>query len=120
MGKKILQAIIVITTAVTATVHLVLGAGGLSGTDTRFGVMFILNGLAYLALLAALFLDIRFLADRRTLVLWVFAVYTTLTFILYFVFNGFTFGAAAIVAKLAELLLGVSLLLYMPQKRWAD
>ena len=120
MGQRILQAIIVIATAVTATVHLVLGAGSLSGADTRFGAMFIFNGLGYLALLAALFLDIRFFADRRPLVLWVFAVYTTLTFVLYFVFNGFTFGAAAIAAKLAELLLGVSLLLYMPHRRWAD
>jgi hypothetical protein len=45
-------------------------------------IMFTLNGLGYLALLAAYFLPIPFFQERRKLVWWALAGYTLLTIIL--------------------------------------
>lgn len=51
-----------------------------------FVVLFALNGLGYLALIAALYY-LPQLAGQRQLVRWALLVFTAVTFILYFVFN---------------------------------
>jgi len=69
-----------------------------------------LNALGYLALLAALFVpNVPVFADNRALAHYLMIAYAALTFVLYFMLNGFShLGAAAIVAKLAELILMAS------------
>jgi hypothetical protein len=67
---------ITILTWITAVIHLTLGQP-----------MFILNGLGYLALWAALYLPIKFLQPWHRLIHWAFIGYTLLTIILYFVFH---------------------------------
>ena len=67
---------IIILTLLTAIIHFSLGAA-----------LFILNGLGYLALLALFFLPVAFFQRYHRLILWVFAGYTLLTIILYFVFH---------------------------------
>ena len=62
----------------TAAIHLYLG---LSFGNT----LFVLNGLGYLGLLAALQLPIPQLSPFRPIVRWVLVGYTTLTIVLYFV-----------------------------------
>ena len=62
----------------TAAIHLYLG---LSFGNT----LFVLNGLGYLGLLAALQLPIPQLSSFRPIVRWVLVGYTTLTIVLYFV-----------------------------------
>lgn len=74
---------VVILTAITALIHLFLGFGSLPDT---FGIIFILNALGYLALVAALYF-LPQLADQRDMVRWALLGFTALTFILYFVFN---------------------------------
>jgi hypothetical protein len=69
-----LQVGIIVLTIATAIVHL-----SLLFPD----VLFILNGLGYLGLLAALYLPISLLADRRNMVRWALMGYTTLTIILW-------------------------------------
>lgn len=70
-----------------------------------------LNGLGYLALLAAYFLPIPFFQQRHNLVWWAFMGYTVLTFILWVILGDktftFDFSNAAIgyYAKTAELFL---------------
>jgi hypothetical protein len=49
--------------------------------------VFILNGLGYLSLLAALFLPVPQLANRRNLVRWVLVGYTALTIFLWILFG---------------------------------
>lgn len=71
---SILDILIIITTLITSVIHLSLG-----------GAMFILNGVGYLALLAAYLLP-NF-AQWRGWIRWLFIGYTLLTIILYFVFH---------------------------------
>ena len=67
---------IIILTLVTAILHFSLGEP-----------LFILNGLGYLALLAAYFLPLALFQRYHRLIRWAFAGYTLLTIILYFVFH---------------------------------
>lgn len=75
------QKAIVGLTVATALIHIVLGI-----LVPMFRVIFLLNGIGYLALLAALYFLPQF-AAQRSLVRWALLAYTAVTFILYFVFN---------------------------------
>ncbi len=69
-------------TVATALIHIVLGimSGG------TFLIIFLLNGLGYLGLLAALYFLPQF-AAQRSMVRWALLAFTAVTFILYFAFN---------------------------------
>lgn len=85
-------------TVLTALIHLGLGF--------RVGdVLFILNGVGYLVLIAALYF-VPQLAAQRALVRWVLLGYTAVTFILYFIFNWpDIWGPVGLVDKAIELIL---------------
>lgn len=73
-------------------------------------IMFTLNGLGYIGLLAAYFLPIPFLQERHNLVWWALVGYTALTIVLWLVmgdknFVAGTSSATGYYAKAAELLL---------------
>ncbi len=89
-----LQVGIIILTLATAVMHFIL---------IFPDFLFILNGLGYVALLAALYLPIPQLAGYRGLVRWVLIAYTALTIILW-VFIGQR-GSYAYVNKAIEVLL---------------
>jgi len=98
---------IIILTLITAVIHLSLG-----------GSMFILNGLGYLALLAAYLLPQPFFAKRHGLIRWLFIAYTLLTIILYFVFHidgSWQQDGLGLATKLAEVIL--VLLLFLDGQR---
>lgn len=91
---------IILFTLATAVLHIMLFPD----------IMFTLNGLGYLALLAAYFLPIPFLQQRHNLVWWALVGYTTLTIILWAImgdknFVAGTSSATGYYAKAAELLL---------------
>ena len=65
---------IVLLTLVTAVIHIALGRP-----------LFILNGLGYIALLAAYLLPQPLFARRRALIRWAFIAYTVVTIVMYFV-----------------------------------
>jgi hypothetical protein len=115
MNRSTLRWIIAVLTIITALVHLFLGISGITGPHPgTLSYLFVLNGLGYLGLLAALLIrGFPFFSTRPALTHWLYILYTALTFVLYFVFNGFPMGPAAIVAKLAELLLIIALFLHM-------
>ncbi len=71
-------------TVATAIIHLVLGIGS---PEPMFKVLFALNGLGYLVLVAALYFLQPFAANR-SLIRWALLGFTAVTVILYFVFNG--------------------------------
>ena len=73
-----LQAGIVLLTLATALIHLQLAFPD---------PVFILNGLGYLALLAALYLPIPQVARYRNAVRWVLIGYTALTIFLWILFG---------------------------------
>ncbi len=76
-----LRAGIVLLTLATAIIHLQLAF-----PDPGF----ILNGLGYLALLAALYLPVPRLARRRNVVRWVLIGYTALSILLWVVLGART------------------------------
>ena len=92
---------IIILTALTALIHLALGIG----SGGSFGLLFILNFLGYLALLAGLYF-IPQLAGQRSLIHWAFIAYTAVTIVLYFVFNWpNVWGPAGLADKVIEIVL---------------
>ena len=111
MDRGTLRLIIIVTAVVTALVHLALGlAGVFGGSPGSLDYLFVLNGLGYLALLAALFVpNVPVFATNRSLAHYLMVAFAGMTFVLYFMFNGFSnLGAAAAISKLAELLLMAS------------
>lgn len=88
---------IIALTLTTAIIHLYLGSLGLP--------LFVLNGLGYLALLAALYLPIPRLASYQNAVRWVLVGYTALTVVLWLVITGGASTAIGYVDKMAEVLL---------------
>jgi hypothetical protein len=66
---------VILLTVGTAVIHLYLGLQGFP--------LFILNGLGYLGLLAALILPISRISEHRNLVRWVLVGYTALTIFLW-------------------------------------
>jgi hypothetical protein len=95
-----LRAGIVLLTLVTALIHLQLAFPD---------PMFILNGLGYLTLLAALYLPIPQLARYRSIVRWVFIGYTALTVTLWLAIGART--AVGFISAVDEVALIVLLLL---------
>lgn len=73
---------IIVLTILTAILHLALGIG----FGGAFGIIFGLNFLGYVALLAGRYF-IPQLAGQRPLIHWAFIAYTVVTIVLYFVFN---------------------------------
>jgi len=80
LGSK--QYGIIGLTIATAIIHLIVGVINFPNG----GILFVLNGIGYAALIAGLYF-VPQLADRRSMVRWVLIGFTAVTFILYFVFN---------------------------------
>lgn len=99
---------VVILTLATAFVHIVLSFAALRTGDMTTFVMFILNGLGYLTLLAAYYLPLPIARDYPNLVRWVFIAFIAAT-----ILGWVAFGARNVVGyadKLIELALIVLLL----------
>src|ERR671921_1195536 len=76
---------ILLLTLATAGIHLYLALTAFTFMGLNFGVMlFILNGLGYLGLLAALQLPIPQLARFRSAARWALVGYAALTIVLFF------------------------------------
>ena len=72
-------------TLATAVIHVYLALTAIPYFGLNFGVMlFILNGLGYLGLLAALQLPIPQLARFRSAARWALVAYAALTIVLWF------------------------------------
>ena len=87
----------IVLTLTTAIIHLYLGSLGFP--------LFVLNGLGYLALLAALYLPIPQLTPYRRTIRWVLVGYTALTIILWLVITGGASTTIGYIDKIVEVLL---------------
>ena len=77
---------IFLLTLSTAVIHLYLALTAVASMGFNFGVMlFILNGLGYLGLLAVLQLPIRQLARFRSTARWALVAFAALTIVLFFI-----------------------------------
>jgi hypothetical protein len=84
VGLSLGVGIFVLTVA-TAVIHLYLALTAIGSMGFNFGVMlFILNGLGYLGLLAVLQLPIRQLARFRSAARWALIAFAALTIVLFF------------------------------------
>ena len=84
VGLSLGVGIFVLTVA-TAVIHLYLALTAIGSMGFNFGVMlFILNGLGYLGLLALLQLPIRQLARFRIAARWALIAFAALTIVLFF------------------------------------
>jgi hypothetical protein len=93
-------------TVITAVIHLFLG---ITSDMPMFLVLFILNGIGYLALIAALYF-LKMFATNQSLIRYALMAFTAVTFVLYFVFNWPNiWGPVGIVDKAVELVLIVLL-----------
>ncbi|MEM7335367.1 MAG: hypothetical protein AAF490_25035 [Chloroflexota bacterium] len=102
------QWAVVALVVITALMHIVLGVPFI--TDI-FGIIFILNGIGYLALVAGLYFLPQF-ADRRGLIRWILLGYTAVTIILYFAFNPpSTYEPVGLINKAVEI--GIVVLLWL-------
>jgi hypothetical protein len=97
-----LQIGIILLTIATAVIHLWLAI-----FEMDFDLLFILNGLGYLVLLAALYAPLPALAPYRTIVRWVLIVYAAVTVALWLRFG--VRSAIAYVDKVIEIVLIVLL-----------
>ena len=85
VGLSLGVGIFVLTLA-TAVIHLYLALSAIGSMGFNFGVMlFILNGLGYLGLLAVLQLPIRQLARFRSAARWALIAFAALTIVLFFI-----------------------------------
>ena len=85
VGLSLGVGIFVLTVA-TAVIHLYLALTAIGSMGFNFGVMlFILNGLGYLGLLALLQLPIRQLARFRSAARWALIAFAALTIVLFFI-----------------------------------
>ena len=99
-SSRALQIGIIMLTLGTALIHLQLNFPD---------AVFILNGLGYLALLAALYLPVPQLARYRSLMRWALVAYTALTIFLWILFGART--PIGYIDKLVEVALILLLLI---------
>jgi hypothetical protein len=105
-NTSIVRVGIIVLTLATAVIHLWL-AFQFPSPD----VLFMLNALGYLGLLAALYLPIPQLSGYKRIVRFSFIGYTALTIVLYFAFNGFFFFPIGYLDKAIEAILIVLLVI---------
>lgn len=79
MNRSTLRAVILVFGLITALVHLVVLNVLLIQGGQGFSVLFTLNGLGYLALLAAFFWKVPFFSTRRRLLHYLFMAYAAVT-----------------------------------------
>jgi len=127
-----LQIAIIILVAITAFIHLQRGigmsAGGFGGgppggrpggppggfnilqaLPIPLPILFLLNGIGYLVLVTALYLPPLY--RYRRIVRWLLIIFAAVTFLLYFLVNGFRLNPISIIAKSAEIALIILLLI---------
>ena len=110
VGLSLGVGIFVLTVA-TAGIHLYLALTAIASMGFNFGVMlFILNGLGYLGLLAVLQLPIRQLARFRSAARWALIAFAALTIVLFFVMAPKPYTIVGYVDKAIEVAL-IALLL---------
>ena len=111
MKRSTLRAVILVTGLITALFHLVL----LSVAMGAISPLFTLNGLGYLALLAALFLNLPVVSKQQPLVHWAFMAFTTVT-ILAWVVMGRPYTILGYITKLDEIVLIAALYMHLRAK----
>lgn len=103
--------LIILLAVATGLIHLIILGFLAGGTQ----ILFILNGLGYLALIAALYF-LPQLAGSRSLIRWVLIAYAAITVIAYFVMNWpDVWNPLGVITKVIEVVLIILLLMDSPE-----
>lgn len=114
MNKTNLRLAVIVFGLFTAAVHLYLNIRPGYGFDYPFPGAFLLNGLGYLGLLGALFLNIPALDRVRQYVPWALMLYTLATIGVFFRYGDLK-DTLSWVTKADEVLLIIATFLYQRQ-----
>jgi hypothetical protein len=106
-----LQIGILILGLIAAIVHLVVLNIQSLGFAGHLDILFTLNGLGYLGLLAAYFLPISVFQQNRGIIRWMFIVYAALTIVAWIIMGDLSRNLLGYGTKVVEVLLIVLLLL---------
>src|SRR5947209_7747957 len=88
MNRSTLRIVVIVLTLITTGIHLYLAVSYLRHNQYQsLAYTFILNGIGYLALLAALFLDVPYFKDHRDVAHYLLMGFAAVTFIAFFVVN---------------------------------
>lgn len=115
MTRSFLRTAIIVLTLITAMVHLILLNINFVRVSGAPDLLFTLNGLGYLVLLGALFIDSPFLVEMRRWVYLVFMGYTFVTIAAYLAVGGGLGDPVGVFTKIVEVLLVIALWLHMRQ-----
>jgi hypothetical protein len=107
MSLKSLRWVIIVTTLVTAAIHLGLATRG----PALFTALFVLNGVGYIVLLLAYLGRLAFLHVSRGVIYWAYMAFTAVTILAYFLLS--SISPIGLVDKAVELVLLVALYLSM-------
>jgi hypothetical protein len=103
MSKQTLRYGIFVLGLITGVIHAVIL--NLSGLNW----LMLLNGLGYFVLTLVVFFDPAFLVGQRKPIIYMFIVYTLITFVGYFVLNFPNYGPLGYIAKIDEVFLLIAL-----------
>jgi ABC-type microcin C transport system permease subunit YejB len=109
MKRSTLRAVILVTGLITALIHLVL----LNISMGKIDPLFTLNGLGYLALLAALFLNLPVVSKQQPLVHWAFMTFTAVTILAFIVIAPRPYTPLGYITKLDEIVLIAALYMHL-------
>lgn len=110
MQRSTLRTIILVTGIITAAIHLVLLNIPFIQSTGRPDVLFTLNGLGFIAFLAAIFLNLPVFSQRKKLIQYAFMGYTALTILAWI--PGGARNIVGYATKLDELILLTALWMY--------
>ncbi len=121
MNRSTLRGVILVTGLFAAGVHLVVLNIPFVRETGSPDILFTLNGLGYLGLLALFFTQQRFVAEQWDLFHYLFMSFAGITIVAFFILGGTGFGGTEVdplgyLTKLDELVLIVALWLHMRQE----
>lgn len=114
MNRSTYRIVILITAVITALIHLVLLNVQYMQSSGSPDLLFTLNGLGFLALTAALFIDLPILKENQKWVIYAFMAFTLATIIAWVAIGARS--TLGYLTKLDEVVLLVALGLYLREE----
>lgn len=108
MNRASIKTSIVVLTAITASIHLVVLNVLYYQSNGSIDLLFTLNGIGYFVLLAAFLGKLPFVAGKDKLIHFTFIGFTLATILAFFAFGGS--GTLGYFTKLIEVLLVIALI----------
>jgi len=112
MNKSVLRGVILVTGLITAMVHLYLNV--MMG---HIDLLFTLNGLGYLGLLAAFFFNLPWISRQRVQLHYLFMLFAAVTIVAWFILAPNKSDPLGILTKVDELILIIALFLHLRAER---